>query len=99
MQFFPPEQYGGIGYGVFGNSDIYQETIRIYADIPNNFTVKSAYITLRHQPIDWIYYKGILDTNTTRTTGYARNVQIYKETLMARQVVYVDSERNIASTN
>ncbi len=68
LQFFPPQQYGKIGYGVLNYEDIYQEMIKIYADIPSNFVVESAYITLRHQPINWVYYNSIEATSLTTTT-------------------------------
>lgn len=92
LQFFPPQQYGKIGYTVLNYEDIYQEMIKIYADIPSNFVIENAYITLRHQPITWVYYNSITATTTTATVGYARNVQIYVGELITRETIYVDSE-------
>lgn len=101
LQFFPPEQYSRIGYFPlqYDGTNCSQNFIRIYADIPKNFTVASAYITLRHQPVTWNYYNSATATSTTNTVGSARNVQIYTDSLNARETINVDSElQSITST-
>ena len=69
-----------------------QEYLTIYADIPSNFTIEKAFITLRHQPITWHYYANIEATSESVTVGYARNVQIYTDSLKPKEDIYVDSE-------
>lgn len=48
-----------------------KEKLVIYANIPSNFTVTNAYISIIHQPVFW---------NLTNW-GYARNLGIYKSNL------------------
>ncbi len=53
------------------NEKFEKSKIVIYADIPSNFKVHKAYLTLIHQPAFWnnLYW------------GYSRNIGIYKATL------------------
>lgn len=53
------------------NNEFQKYNISIYADIPENFTIEKAYITIIHQPCLWN------DANY----GYTRNIAIYKATL------------------
>lgn len=53
------------------NNEFQKYNISIYADIPENFTIEKAYITIIHQPCLWN------DVNY----GYTRNIAIYKATL------------------
>lgn len=61
----------GIGGGY--SEPCYLRYLSIYAKIPENFVIKSAYITIRHQPIEWEH----VEPNNSNITGYARNIQIY----------------------
>ena len=53
------------------NDKFTKSIIKIYADIPDNFKVAKAYITVIHQPALWnsLYW------------GFTRNIGIYKATL------------------
>lgn len=53
------------------NNKFTKSDITIYADIPDNFKVAKAYITVIHQPVLWnsLYW------------GFTRNIGIYKATL------------------
>lgn len=57
--------YGFLGYQV-GPSSAIANWLEIDAEIPTNFIVQSAYITLYHIPVTW-------DTST----GYCRNLKLY----------------------
>lgn len=52
------EEYLGIG--------VYKNWLEIDAEIPTNFVVTSAYVTLYHIPVTWGSYK-----------GYCRNLKLY----------------------
>lgn len=56
------------------NNEFQKYNISIYADIPENFTIEKAYITIIHQPCLWN------DVNY----GYTRNIAIYKATLNSK---------------
>lgn len=75
-----------------------QKYLRIIADIPSNFTITSATISIRHRPVKWHYYASATATSQSTTTGYARNVQIYNETFSALEDVYVDSEYSLETS-
>ncbi len=92
LQFFPPIQYAECGYIYRLDMDCSsQQYLNIYADIPKNFVIESAYITLRHQPVTWNYWD-MSGSGRKETVGYSRNVQIYTDDLIPREYVYVDSE-------
>ena len=83
---------GQLGFWFYGDYDVGEVTyLRIYTDIPSNFTVISAYITIIHRPITWHYYNVTNMTGETQL-GYARNVQIYIDSLTAGEDIYLDSE-------
>lgn len=93
LQFFPPQQYGMCGYlYTLYNEKVTQEYIKIYADIPSNFVIENAYITIRHQPITWHYIASLSNPSEKTTIGYSRNVQIYIDDLKPRENIYIDSE-------
>lgn len=92
LQFFPPIQYASCGYIFKNDMDCAsQEYLSIYADIPNNFVIESAYITIRHQPVTWNYWD-IKETKIKEVIGYSRNIQIYIDDLIPKEKVYIDSE-------
>jgi len=97
LQFFPaiPSRYGEssdvVGYGcLFQDVIIYSSIINIFADIPSNFTVSKAYITIQHQPVNWEYFDETMASRKTK--GYGRNIQIYTDSLYPNETIVVDSD-------
>ena len=75
LQFHSTSNYNGfIGYYGDTTTGFYQAYLTIDADIPSDFVIKSAYITIKHQPISWTY-------SSSTTTGYGRNIQAYTDTM------------------
>lgn len=58
--------YWFLGYNYAESTGVYKNWLEIDAQIPTNFTVSSAYVTLYHIPVAWAAY-----------TGYVRNVKLY----------------------
>ena len=86
LQFHSSSNYNGfIGYYGSTYTGFYQAYLTIEADIPSNFVVKTAYITIKHQPIAWAY-----DSSTVE--GYGRNIQIYTETMDGAWSLDYDSD-------
>lgn len=51
--------------------------ITIDVDIPDNFKIVSAYLTIFHTPVYWSYYD--MDSGQTGDNwGYSRNIKLYK---------------------
>lgn len=77
----------GVGWNFVGFSVDYmneknsKDFIEILADIPSNFTITKAYVTLTHQPV---YYTNI------PTYGYSRALSLYK----ANNDEYIKAEMN-----
>lgn len=66
--------------GLFGVIDgpYWVDYLKIYATIPSNFVIQSAYITIRHQPMKWGWSEVSGTTTTSKTaTGYGRKIQIF----------------------
>lgn len=71
------EGYGLLGFNVAYNGDTpeyYYSDISVDVDIPDNFTVVSAYLTLYHTPAYWSYYSN----GNVDVWGYARNLKLYE---------------------
>ena len=78
------EGYGllGFNYNSFDDTYFYGD-ISIDVDIPDNFTIIQAYLTLYHTPATWSYYNSSTSENID-IQGYARNLKLY-ETLSDNQ--------------
>ena len=78
------EGYGllGFNYNAFDDTYFYGD-ISIDVDIPDNFTIIQAYLTLYHTPATWSYYNSSTSENID-IQGYARNLKLY-ETLSDNQ--------------
>lgn len=82
LQFVSNGKYQGYDWlGFNGESNgssvsYYKQDISVEVDIPADFSVLSAKLTLYHTPINW----GYLDSNyqTQYTNGYSRNLKVYK---------------------
>ena len=72
------EGYGllGFNYNSFNDSYVYAD-ISIDVDIPSNFTIEQAYLTLYHTPATWSYYNESMNGNID-IQGYARNLKLYE---------------------
>lgn len=72
------EGYGllGFNYNSFDDSYAYAD-ISIDIDIPDNFTIEQAYLTLYHTPAVWGYYNDSTKENVD-IQGYARNLKVYE---------------------
>ena len=72
------EGYGllGFNYNSFDDSYVYAD-ISIDVDIPNNFTIEQAYLTLYHTQATWSYYNDSMKENID-IQGYARNLKLYE---------------------
>ena len=72
------EGYGllGFNYNSFNDSYVYAD-ISIDVDIPNNFTIEQAYLTLYHTQATWSYYNESMNENID-IQGYARNLKLYE---------------------
>lgn len=83
LQYVSSGQYHGYNllgfnkyFGVSGASKNYSD-ISIEVDLPDNFQVISAFLTIFHTPVYWNYY----DENTGNVGshwGYSRNIKLYK---------------------
>lgn len=68
------ENYSWLGFKVYygdGGEDYSYSDVSLEVNIPNNFTIISAYLTLYHTPVYWNDYDG-------DHWGYSRNLAIYK---------------------
>lgn len=72
------EGYGllGFNYNSFNDSYAYAD-VSIDVDIPSNFTIEQAYLTLYHTPATWSYYNESMNGNID-IQGYARNLKLYE---------------------
>ncbi len=72
------EGYGllGFNYNSFDDSYTYAD-ISIDVDIPDNFTIEHAYLTLYHTQATWSYYNDSMNENID-IQGYARNLKVYE---------------------
>ena len=72
------EGYGllGFNYNSFDDSYTYAD-ISIDVDIPDNFTIEHAYLTLYHTSATWSYYNEYTKENID-IKGYARNLKVYE---------------------
>ena len=67
--------YQNLGFGQYydqSNIVVYKSNTYLDIFIPENFVIKSAYLTIQHTPAKWT------SSNSQEVTGYARNVKIYK---------------------
>lgn len=77
MQFESIGEYNG--YSTLGfnyndtGSSIYNTAVSVTFNIPNNFTVDSAYATLLQTVINW------WDFNSNEIVGHARNLKLYRD--------------------
>lgn len=62
---YTQEQSGGI---IYPSEKSY---LQIDYDVPNNFVVSEAYVTIFHTPVNWEY------SNTQKVWGYGRNLGVY----------------------
>ena len=72
------EGYGllGFNYNSFDDSYVYAD-ISIDVDIPDNFTIEHAYLTLYHTSATWSYYHESTSENID-IQGYAKNLKVYE---------------------
>ena len=83
LQYISTGQYNGyqlLGFNEYitrdGHTKNYSDLI-IDVDLPDNFKMVSAYLTIFHTPVYWSYYD--LDSGTYGDNwGYSRNVRLYK---------------------
>ncbi len=80
LQYSSVGQYNGfsiLGFmtGAEGNYTFHYGDISLDIEIPENFVVTEAYITLFHLPI---YWHGVVGSTSFNTWGNARNVKLYK---------------------
>ena len=73
-------------YGVLGFltdfTTAFRNEIEIDVDVPENFTIESAYITLRHYPLKVMY------DGQTKGWGYARKLRLYYTNSESRYLEY-----------
>ncbi len=83
LQYVSSGRYNG--YDLLGFNKYYtvsgtaidNSDLALDVDLPDNFNVVSAYITVFHTPVYWNYW----DTDTQASTdkwGYSRNIRLYK---------------------
>ena len=88
--------YQNLGFGQYydeGVETVYKANVYLDIFIPENFVIKSAFLTIQHAPAKWN------DPSTYQpVTGYSRNVKIYKiadgrsyEVNNAYQVITINS--------
>lgn len=72
------EGYGllGFNYNSFDDSYTYAD-ISIDIDIPSNFTIEHAYLTLYHTSATWSYFHESTNENID-IQGYAKNLKVYE---------------------
>jgi len=72
------EGYGllGFNYNSFDDSYVYAD-VSIDVDVPSNFTIEQAYLTLYHTQVTWSYYNNSMNENMD-IQGYARNLKLYE---------------------
>lgn len=72
------EGYGllGFNYNSFNDSYDYAD-ISIDVDIPSNFTIEHAYLTLYHTSATWSYFHESTNENID-IQGYAKNLKVYE---------------------
>jgi len=83
LQYTSSGRYNGyelLGYNEYitrdGHTKNYAD-ISIDVDLPDNFVIISAYLTIFHTPVYWSYYD--LDSGTYGDNwGYSRNIKLYK---------------------
>lgn len=68
----------------------YLKYLIINAQIPENFEIKSANISIQHQPITWSCYNS--SGEKTNVEGYARDIQIYVNTRSALESLESESD-------
>ena len=66
----------GFNYNSFSDSYDYAD-ISIDVDIPDNFTIEHAYLTLYHTSATWSYYNEYTNENID-IQGYARKLKLYE---------------------
>ena len=71
--------------GTTGGMEYGYADIELDVDIPKNFKVISAYISLYHTPAYWAYY----DSSSHETYGYSRNLKIYKASSLSNYSFYM----------
>lgn len=76
--------FGYMGFWIADNGDkieILKSSTIITADIPSNFKIKKAIITLVHRPINADYQVSASSNSKVNIWGTSRNVALYKGTL------------------
>lgn len=76
--------FGYMGFWIADNGDkieILKSSTIITADIPSNFKIKKAIITLVHRPINADYRVSASSNSKVNIWGTSRNVALYKGTL------------------
>lgn len=76
----PHNGYQLLGYNKYITPTGYQyyySDLTIDVDIPDNFKIVSAYLTIFHTPIYWSYYNQQLE-GYSDNWGYSRNIRLYK---------------------
>lgn len=88
--------FGYMGFWIADNGDkieILKSSTIITADIPSNFKIKKAIITLVHRPINADYQVSASSNSKVNIWGTSRNVALYKGTLNK----YVGRDTNYAN--
>lgn len=71
------------------NNEFIKVGIELLADIPSNFTIEEAYVTLTHQPIYWQYQT---ETATNKLFGWSRSISLFKSDLQSYHMSEYGSE-------
>lgn len=83
LQYVSSGPYNGyqlLGFNEYITRDGHQKgyaDVIVDVDIPDNFKIVSAYLTIFHTPVYWSYYD--MDSgNNGDNWGYSRNIRLYK---------------------
>lgn len=82
LQYTSSGRFNGyelLGYDsgmTYSGSPYSHSDIAIDVDLPENFTVTSAYLTLYHTPVYWYWWDN--SGNSGEGWGYSRNIRLYK---------------------
>lgn len=80
----------------FSGTNNTKDSLEFNFDIPDNFTMTNAYIKLEHMPL---INRGV---DMSDTTGYCRNLKLYKATTQSNGKVIINwsyGERSYSNTN
>ena len=77
------QDYNILGFGMLSNNSgglsFGCQDITLDIDIPENFVIKEAYVTVYHTPAYWSYWDSSNNRNAD-TWGWARSLKLYKAT-------------------